>query len=251
MTGKRHHEEPQWYGRRHGHKLRPSRQALLDNRLREFRIELPISGYLNLETAFPDPVRDVWLEVGFGGGEHLAAQALKHPDIGFVGCEPYINGVASHLSLIDRDNLNNIRIFDDDARKLFRVLPDSAFGRVYALYSDPWPKKRHHRRRFIANETVDALARLMKNDAQLRLASDHMGYVSWMLEHLSGRPELEWCARSKRDWMNPPSDWIKTRYEEKAENKGLSSAYLCFSRRSREDGLDIGRKAHTLNPLKL
>ena len=243
MAGRNNCEEPQWYGRRRGHKLRPNRQALIDTRLPELRIELPNAGRINLEGVFSAPVRDIWLEVGFGGGEHLAAQARRHPDIGFVGCEPYVNGVASHLSLIERDKLTNIRIFDDDARKLFRVLPDAVFGRVYALYSDPWPKKRHHRRRFIADETVDTLIRLMKDDAKLRLASDHMGYVSWMLEHLSRRPELEWRARTKQDWANPPSDWIKTRYEEKADKKGLSSAYLCFSRRPREiSGANAGEK---------
>jgi tRNA (guanine-N7-)-methyltransferase len=233
VTGGKDHAEPQWYGRRRGHKLRPNRQALIDTRLPDLRIELPNSGCLNLEAAFSFPVRDIWLEVGFGGGEHLAAQARMHPDIGFVGCEPYVNGVANHLSLIDRYKLTNIRIFDDDARKLFRFLPDAVLGRAYVLYSDPWPKKRHHRRRFIAQETVDTFIRLMKDDAQLYLASDHMGYVSWMLEHLSGRPELEWRARSKQSWTKPPSDWIKTRYEKKANAKGLSSAFLCFTRRPR------------------
>ncbi len=233
MVSAKKYNRLQWYGRRRGHKLRPNRQALVDNLLPKFRIELPHSEPLNLEQAFSAPKREIWLEIGFGAGEHLAAQAKTHPDIGFIGCEPYINGIASHLSFIERDKLTNIRIFDDDARKLFRVLPDSVFDRVYALYSDPWPKKRHHRRRFISSESVDALIRVMKSGAQLRLASDHMGYVSWMLEHLIGRSELKWQARSKHDWETPPSDWIKTRYEKKADVKGLSSAYLCFSRQCR------------------
>jgi len=225
----------QWYGRRRGHKLRPNRQALIDDLLPKLRIKLPHANLLDLDTLFDSTVREIWLEIGFGSGEHLASHARLNPDIGFIGCEPYLNGVAHHLSLIAHDKLNNVRIFDDDARKLFRVLPDSVFDRVYALYSDPWPKKRHQRRRFISFETVNSLSRIMKNGAQLRLASDHMGYISWMLEHLSRCPELEWQARSKQDWEKPPVDWIQTRYEKKAINKGISSAYLCFSRQERKN----------------
>ncbi len=233
MTAANGHDGPQWYGRRRGHKLSSNRQALIDTLLPDIRIVPPDTGVFDLEAAFSGPVNNIWLEVGFGGGEHLAAQARAHPDIGFIGCEPFINGIASLLSLIERDGLANVRIFDDDARKLFPVLPDAVFGRIFALYTDPWPKKRHHRRRFISEDTAETLIRLMKDDAQLRLASDHMGYVGWMLEHLSGRSELEWRARSKRDWMEPPSDWVETRYENKAKAKGLAPAYLCFTRRAR------------------
>lgn len=234
MSSAKISDELKWYGRRRGHKLRPNRQALIDNLLPKLKIKLPQAELLNLETFFACPVREIWLEIGFGSGEHLASHARLNPDIGFIGCEPYLNGIARHLSLIQHDKLINVRIFDDDARKLIRVLPDSVIDRVYALYSDPWPKKRHHRRRFISVETVNALTRIMKDGAQLRLASDHMGYVSWMLEHLCRHPELEWQVRSKQDWEEPPLDWIQTRYEEKANDKGLSSAYLCFSRRHRE-----------------
>jgi len=227
------HDGPQWYGRRRRHKLRPNRQALIDTRLPDLRITLPADGTLDPEAAFYGPLRDIWLEVGFGGGEHLAAQARAHPDIGFIGCEPFINGVTNLLSLIERDGLTNVRIFDDDARKLFAALPGAVFGRVFALYTDPWPKKRHHRRRFISDDTVEPLIRLMKDDAQLRLASDHMGYVGWMLEHLTRCPQLVWGARSKRDWAEPPSDWVETRYEKKAKEKGLAAAYLCFTSRAR------------------
>jgi tRNA (guanine-N7-)-methyltransferase len=227
---------PQWYGRRQGHKLRPRRQALIDNRLPELQVTLPDNGILDPHTIFADPVRDLWLEVGFGDGEHLAAQARANPDIGFIGCEPFINGVANLLSLIEQDGLTNVRIYDDDARKLFAVLPDAVFGRLFALYTDPWPKKRHHRRRFISDDTVDDLIRLMKDGAELRLASDHMGYVGWMLEHLTRRPQLAWQAKTKHDWAQPPSDWVETRYEQKAKAKGLAPAYLCFTRSPRERG---------------
>ena len=241
----KNHDGPQWYGRRRGHKLRPNRQALIDTRLPELRIGLPEGGVLDLEAAFSSPVRDIWLEVGFGGGEHLAAQARAHPDIGFIGCEPFINGIASLLSLIERDGLTNVRVYDDDARKLFQVLPDAVLGRVFALYTDPWSKKRHHGRRFITVDTAETLVRLMKDDAQLRLASDHMGYVGWMLEHLSGHPGLQWQARSKRDWTKPPSDWVETRYEKKAKEKGFGPVYLCFTRVARgEDEAASALKNH-------
>jgi len=230
VTGEKNHDGPQWYGRRQGHKLRPSRQALIDQRLPDLRIVLPEDGVLDPQTVFSKSLRDIWLEVGFGGGEHLAAQARANPDIGFIGCEPFINGVANLLSLIDQGGLTNVRIFDDDARKLFAALPGAVFGRVYALYTDPWPKKRHHRRRFISDDTTDSLVRLMKDGAELRLAHDHMGYVGWMLEHLTGRPELQWQAKSKRDWVEAPPDWVETRYEQKAKARGLRSAYLCFKR---------------------
>jgi len=234
LTDRKSENPLRLYGRRRGHKLRPGRQALIENLLPRLRLDPPPEGGgLDLSAAFPDAVTDVWLEVGFGGGEHLAELAKTHPGIGFIGCEPFINGVANLLSLIERYGLTNVRIFDDDARRLFAALPGAVFGRVFALYTDPWPKKRHHRRRFISDDTVETLIRLMKDDAQLRLASDHMGYVGWMLEHLTRCPQLVWRARSKRDWAEPPSDWVETRYEKKAKEKGLAAAYLCFTRRAR------------------
>jgi tRNA (guanine-N7-)-methyltransferase len=234
LTGKNKQGGPRFYGRRHGHKLRSGRQALIDDLLPRLRVALPVEGEtLDLAAAFEGPVSDLWLEVGFGGGEHLAAQARAHPDIGFIGSEPFVNGVANVLSLIDSGGLTNVRIFDDDVRKLFPVLPDAAFGRIIALFTDPWPKKRHHRRRFINHDTVLQLARLLKDDGELRLASDHMGYVDWMLDHLTARDEMIWRARSKRDWAEAPSDWVETRYERKAKAKGVRPAYLCFSRLAR------------------
>jgi len=169
----------------------------------------------------------------YDGIIEINAQAAAHPDIGFIGCEPFVNGVANVLSLIDRGGLTNIRIFNDDVRKLFPVLTDAIFGRIVALFTDPWPKKRHHRRRFISDDTLVQLIRLLKDDGVLRLASDHMGYVNWMLDHLTAKDELIWDARSKQDWGVPPSDWVETRYERKAKAKGNHPAYLCFSRVSR------------------
>ncbi len=237
MTDKTPEETLRLYGRRRGHKLRPGRQALIENLLPGLRLEPPTDGgSLDLSSAFPAPVKDIWLEVGFGAGEHLAGQAGAHPDIGFIGCEPFINGIASLLSRIEKDGLTNIRIYDDDARKLIPFLPEASIGKVFVLFSDPWPKKRHHRRRFIADETLDALARALADHGELRLASDHGGYVSGTLELLTRHRAFSWAARTKRDWMEPPSGWVETRYEKKAKAEGSRPVYLRFSRRPREPG---------------
>lgn len=223
-----------WYGRRRGHKLRPGRQALVENLLPRLRLAPPPDGGItDLGGAFAGPVRDVWLEVGFGGGEHLAAQAEAHPDVGFVGCEPFVNGIASLLSHVESRGLANVRIYDDDARRLFPSLPDGAVGRVFALFSDPWPKKRHHRRRFITDDTLDHLARIMKDGAELRIASDHGGYVAWVLERITRHPAFAWLARSSRDWTKAPPGWVETRYERKARKQGATPVYLRFGRRPR------------------
>ena len=234
MTNNAPQETLRWYGRRRGHKLRPGRQALVDTLLPRLRLEPPAEGcFLDLAAAFPDPVLDVWLEIGFGAGEHLGAQAKARPEIGFIGCEPFINGVAGLLCWIERDNLANARIFDDDARRLLDFLPDASVGRVFALFSDPWPKKRHHRRRLISGHTLDGLARILKDGGELRFASDHMGYVRWALERVIRHPDFHWPARSYRDWAEPPSDWVQTRYEKKAKAQGLRPVYLRFLRRPR------------------
>lgn len=223
-----------WYGRRRGHRLRPGRRALIEDLLPRLRLVPPEVGALDLGRAFGRPVRDVWLEVGFGAGEHLAAQAEAHPDVGFVGCEPFVNGVASLLKHVDSRGLANVRVYDDDARRLLPSLPDAAVGRVFALFSDPWPKKRHHRRRFIADDTLDQLARIMKDGGELRIASDHGSYVAWTLQRVTGHPAFHWPARSRRDWTEPPPDWVETRYERKARTLGVKPVYLCFRRRPRD-----------------
>lgn len=187
----------------------------------------------NFEATMEGAPEQVWLEIGFGGGEHLAAQAKANPDIGFIGCEPFINGVAKLLSAIRDNSLKNIRICDDDARPLLDVMEEQSIDRTFVLFSDPWPKKRHHKRRFIVKENLDRLARVMKDGAELRVASDHMGFVSWSLQRLLAHPDFTWKARRANDWRNPPADWIQTRYEEKALARGEKPAYLLFTRVSR------------------
>ncbi len=175
----------------------------------------------------------VWLEIGFGGGEHLAAQAQAHPEVGFIGCEPFINGVAQLLQAVERNSLENIRIFPDDARLLLDALPEASVDRCFVLFPDPWPKRRHQRRRIISPDTLDALARVLRDDAVLRLASDHKEYIRWMLFHTIGHGAFDWQARGAADWRERPPDWPATRYEEKAATRGVDSIYLAFRRRPR------------------
>jgi tRNA (guanine-N7-)-methyltransferase len=221
------------HGRRRGRRLRPRRQALVDGLLPRISLD-PEALPSDLRHCFSRPVRAVWLEIGFGGGEHLAAQAAAHPDIGFIGCEPYINGVARLLAEIDAAPasrpLDNIRLLADDARGLLERVPAASLDRVFVLFPDPWPKKRHHQRRFLSPAQLDLLARAMAPNAELRVATDHKGYLRWILQHCTGHPSFRWLAQGPLDWRNPPADWIRTRYEEKARARGEECAYLRFLR---------------------
>ncbi len=234
MTTAENAPPPRWYGRRGGHRLRKGRRERLERLLPALRLAPPEpDGTVDLAAAFGAPPSDVWLEVGFGAGEHLAAQAGAHPGTAMVGCEPYVAGVASLLSIIEREGLTNIRIFNDDARLLLGSLPEASIGRVFVLFPDPWPKTRHHKRRFIAPGTLNALARVMKDGAELRFATDHMGYVRWTLDHTIRNPAFAWLARRPGDWRQRPPDGVETRYERKAAGLGLASVHLGFCRRSR------------------
>jgi len=191
-------------------------------------------GRIDPVALFDFPVDDIWLEVGFGGGEHLAAQARGHSAVGMLGCEPFINGVGRLLGEIDRDDIPNVRIHPDDARDLIDALPDASVGRVFVLFSDPWPKRRHHRRRFIGPDNLPGLARIMKDGAELRLASDQMRLVRWMLSHVIGHDAFDWTAQGPEDWRSRPEDWPQTRYEAKALARGETCVYLTFRRRPRK-----------------
>ena len=182
---------------------------------------------------FDPPPATVRLEVGFGGGEHLAAQAKANPGVGFIGCEPFINGVAQLVRTMETEEIANIRIYTDDARQLIEALPDQSIERCFILFPDPWPKRRHHRRRIVSPETLAGLARILQDGARLRLASDHREYIRWMLFHTLREESFEWCARGPSDWRVSPDDWPPTRYEEKAAQQGESSIYLEFFRRPR------------------
>jgi tRNA (guanine-N7-)-methyltransferase len=204
----------------------------MDETLPRFAIGLD-AGLTRPRDLFDPPVDRLWLEIGFGTGEHLAAQARNHRNIGMIGCEPFLNGVATLVEEIDRDALHNIRIFPDDARDLLDALPDASIARCFILFPDPWPKRRHHRRRFISAENLDSLARVLRDGAELRLASDHRDYIRWMLFHTLGHGAFEWTARGPADWRERPDDWPATRYQAKAVARGDECTYLRFLRRSR------------------
>ena len=211
--------------------MREGRRLLAESLLPRLAITLPKKGPLDPKTLFPAPPASVWLEIGFGAGEHLAAQAEQHPRVGFIGCEVFENGVARLLGEIARRELDNIRIFADDARLLLDCLKPASIGRVFILFPDPWPKQRHHKRRLVAPATLDRLAGVMQLGAELRLATDDRGYLAWMLEHAAAHPDFVWTARRPADWRERTPDWPATRYEEKARAAGRSPAFLRFIRR--------------------
>lgn len=220
----------QTFGRRRGRRLRPNQQALLQDLLPRLKIA-ETEGQLNPRELFGPGIRDYRLEVGFGGGEHLADQAAHHPEVGFIGCEPYLNGIVALLRKVKASKLPNVRVWPADARGLLPRLPDHCLSRVYVLFPDPWPKARHHKRRLISPPFLDALARVMMPGGELRVASDDPDYIVWILERLTGHPEFRWLARRPADWRRPPPDQIATRYGQWAQTEGRQSVYFSFVRR--------------------
>ncbi|MDI7775675.1 tRNA (guanosine(46)-N7)-methyltransferase TrmB [Asticcacaulis sp. EMRT-3] len=166
----------------------------------------------------------LWLEIGFGGGEHLAAQAAHHPDITLIGCEPFLNGVGSVLRHIDDAGLQNVRLLASDARPLLDSLPDASLDRIFILFADPWPKARHNKRRFIQTETVADFARVLKPGGTVRFATDWADYADWALQRFIANADFDWRAQSPADWTIPPADHITTRYE----TKGLGDCKPVF-----------------------
>lgn len=211
---------PRFYGRRAGKRLRRSALDLLDGLLPRLQVPVAAGAVLDPATLFPRPVEQVWLEVGFGGGEHVIAQAGLHPEVGIIGCEPFRNGVASLLGHLNRaPEVDNVRIHPDDVRQLFPLLPAASLGRVFVLFPDPWPKKRHAGRRFIGAENLDSLAVVMADGAELRVASDDPVYQEWAGEQLRAHQAFEEVLVTT-DRTLLPEDWPQTRYEQKclAEN---------------------------------
>lgn len=222
------------YGRRLGRPLGPQRQALVDKLLPAIEVGCPETAEpITLESVFSTPCDDYWLEIGFGAGEHLAWQARANPGVGIIGCEPYLNGVARLLVDIERNNIANIRIFRDDARFLLARLSDASVSRVFVLFPDPWPKSRHHKRRVVNPSVIAELARILRDGAELRIATDDRGYKGWILQHVMAVGEFDWLARRPSDWRERPDDWPPTRYEQKANKAGRHAAFFRFVRRTR------------------
>lgn len=241
-------ENFRFYGRRVGKKLKASRQSLLENLLPKIAITKDqLNGLIKPHLWFASTPREFWLEVGFGGGEHTAEQALKNPEVGIIATEVFINGIASLLAHINgshhdgqlinnsqiADNRkDNIRIFADDARLLLPFLPDNCLAKIFLLFPDPWPKKKHASRRFVNSQNLPEIIRLLKPGGEFRIASDNLNYIRWSLEHLIVNPNFDWLAESPKDWQTPPLDWIPTRYEQKALAQGLKPVYLRFMKKS-------------------
>lgn len=218
------------YGRRKGHRLSARKQRLVDTLLPRLRVD-PDNIPPDPGALFPGEADGVSLEIGFGAGEHLCALAGMYPRQGFIGCEVYINGVAALLSRLDNEGLENVRIHDGDAREFLDRLPDAALARIFILFPDPWPKKRHHKRRLVSSDTVPHFARVLRPGGELRIASDIAGYVRASLLALRGCPDFEWSAERAGDWRERAADWPQTRYERKALAEGRRCSYLSFRRR--------------------
>ena len=218
-----------FYGRRKGHRLRSHHAGLMADLLPRLRVQqdAPIPAPAAL---FAEPVTDVWLEIGFGGGEHLLAQATAHRDVGFLGCEPFVNGMAKLLAGIEERELANVRVHDADAALLLPRLPAASIGRAFILYPDPWPKRRHRKRRFVSDATLGALARVLKPGAILRFATDIDDYAAWTLARVARSADFVWEAENADDWRVAWPDWPSTRYEAKALREGRRPSYLTFRR---------------------
>lgn len=198
--------------------------------------QLTQDGSLDPRTLFGKPVQDIWFEIGFGNGEHLAARMAQHPENGYIGAEPFINGMSAFLKSIEQqdpgfrrdDGLGNIRVLMDDAVMLARTFKDNSLDGIYILNPDPWPKKRHHKRRIVRPETLDVYARILKPGGQLIMSTDVPGLANWMVMHTAMHPAFEWTANGPEDWREPPPGWVKTRYEGKGAKGAERMAYLIF-----------------------
>lgn len=233
---------PKFFGRRKGRTIHCAKTTLLQKFLPQIRISPNTEISQNM---FGTSVRKVYLEIGFGNGEHLAGQALKNPEIGFIGAEVFQNGVANLLSLItgikikdelpetitlSPERVDNIRVFDDDMRLLFARIPDNFLDKVFVLFPDPWPKKRHASRRFINPDNLREIARCLKTGGILRVATDHKVYKHWTLHQMRDCPCFRWTARCGNDWKHEPADWVQTKYQRKALREGRRPVFLDYEK---------------------
>jgi len=219
-----------FFGRRKGHPLRPGQADLVESLLPALALDLGRPAPADLRTLFRVPVETVRLEIGFGGGEHLLHEARSHPKSGFVGCEVYVNGLAKALAAIKAEGLSNIRLDHGDAQDLIQWLPEASLARIDILYPDPWPKKRHWKRRFLSDERILRLGRILRPGGELRFATDWPAYAEWALLRFIRSPLFQWTAERADDWRKPWVNFPGTRYEEKAEKEGRKGCYLTFLR---------------------
>ncbi|UXS30584.1 tRNA (guanosine(46)-N7)-methyltransferase TrmB [Agrobacterium tumefaciens] len=219
-----------FFGRRKGKPLRNQQIDTIENLLPLLKIDLESAPPQNLVALFPADVKAVRLEIGFGGGEHLAHRAVENPETGFIGVEPFVNSMAKLLASVREGELMNIRLYDDDATQLLDWLPDGSIDHIDLLYPDPWPKKKHWKRRFVSDVNLARFHRVLKPGGKFCFASDIDTYINWTLQHCARHGGFEWTATSADDWRTPYANWPGTRYENKAKREGRSSAYLTFIR---------------------
>ncbi len=200
----------------------------MEDELPRLSLDLTNPAPSTLADLFDVPVKTVCLEVGFGGGEHLLHRARENPEVGFIGVEPFVGSMAKVVTAVTDEGLRNIRLYDDDAVNVLNWLPAASIDMVYQLYPDPWPKKRHWKRRFINEANLDRYARVLKPGHEFRFASDIDTYVDWTLRHCRDHAAFEWTAQSAEDWKTPWANWPGTRYEAKAIREGRIGRYLTF-----------------------
>ncbi|MFN7113550.1 MAG: tRNA (guanosine(46)-N7)-methyltransferase TrmB [Alphaproteobacteria bacterium] len=225
-------QQRQFYGRRKGKKLRAQQQDAYESILPAATIVLPAGDTaVNPASFFDAPVKQVWIEIGFGHGEHLAWHAQNNPDVGFIGCEPFINGIAAMCLHIREHHLKNVRIWPDDARLLLSRLPAQSLDRLFIINADPWPKKRHHKRRFIQTDMLDRLHRLLRPGAEFRMATDHPDLAEWLVEKTCMHPGFDWQATCAADWQTRPADLRETKFQHKGLKAGRPTVFLNFIRK--------------------
>jgi tRNA (guanine-N7-)-methyltransferase len=242
MTDRPHQEDLRSYGRRRARAPSARQQVLWQERLPLVAMPDDAQHLADLPALFVSAaagsarpphaprVREVWLEIGFGGGEHLVWQAKAHPDVGIIGCEPFEDGVIKLLDAVEREALTNVKVCAGDARPLLRALPPGSLQRVFILFPDPWPKKPHHKRRIVSSTTLGEVARLLRPGGELRIGTDVAEYAAAILAVAGHSPALHWTARSPQDWRQRPPDWPQTRYEAKAIAAGRRCYFFRFER---------------------
>jgi tRNA (guanine-N7-)-methyltransferase len=219
-----------FFGRRKGHRLRSHQADLIEHLLPHLAIDIATRAPSGLATLFSPPAEGVRLEIGFGGGEHLIAEARAFPHAGFIGCEPYVNGMAKILAQIETHNIGNIKLFAGDAAGLLAWAPPRSLDRIDLVHPDPWPKRRHWKRRLVQDLNVAAMARVLKPSGEFRFVSDIDDYVAWTLAHLARSPDFVWLAERADDWRLPWEGYTMTRYGRKAAREGRRATYLRFRR---------------------
>ena len=230
-TQKAEHSHGSFFGRRKGHKLRHHQSDLIAHLLPRLALDPASADASDFSSLFGSPVETMRLEIGFGGGEHLIAEALAFPHTGFIGCEPYVNGMAKILSQIEEHNITNIRLFAGDAAELLAWARPSSFTRIDLIHPDPWPKRRHWKRRFVQDATVAAMSRVLVRDGEFRFVSDIDDYCAWTLMHMHRAADFMWTAERADDWRKPWPHYTMTRYGRKADREGRKAAYLIFRKR--------------------